>query len=139
MTSSTKFYHVIQIILYICSCDQSFYEHFYERSYHNLKFIRIWSEKPLFLRGGLGSSSIIKDIHAFALHKYPQKNYSGFSSNLWESLMNFMVHIKMLWFFLSLNLSLPCKIKSIKLFSLGVEKELSISFNSFIRADLFAL
>ena len=27
----------------------------------NLNFIRIWPEKPLFLRGGLGSSSIIWD------------------------------------------------------------------------------
>ena len=29
--------------------------------YYNLSFIRIWPEKPLFLRGGLGSSSIILD------------------------------------------------------------------------------
>ena len=28
--------------------------HFWERSYHNLNFIRIWPEKLLFLRGGLG-------------------------------------------------------------------------------------
>ena len=33
--------------------------HFYEKSYHNLNFIRIWPEKSLFLRDGLGSSSII--------------------------------------------------------------------------------
>ena len=31
------------------------------RSYHNVKFIRIWPEKPFFLKGGLGSSSIIWD------------------------------------------------------------------------------
>ena len=31
----------------------------HETSYHNLNFIRIWPEQPLFLRGGLGSSSII--------------------------------------------------------------------------------
>ena len=37
--------------------------HFYERSYHNLNFTRIWPEKPLFLRGGSGSSSIIWDWH----------------------------------------------------------------------------
>ena len=37
--------------------------HFYERSYHNLKFMRIWPEKQLFLRGGLGSSSVILDWH----------------------------------------------------------------------------
>ena len=34
-----------------------------ERSYHNLKFIRICPEKLLFLRGSLGSSSIIWDWH----------------------------------------------------------------------------
>ena len=28
-------------------------EHFYERRYHNLRFIRIWPDKPVFLRGGL--------------------------------------------------------------------------------------
>ena len=33
------------------------------RSYHNLSFIRIWTEKPLFLRGGLGWSSIVWDWH----------------------------------------------------------------------------
>ena len=33
------------------------------RSYHNLSFIRIWQEKLLFLRSGLGSSSIIWDWH----------------------------------------------------------------------------
>ena len=32
------------------------------RSY-NLNFIRIWPEKPLFFKGGLGSSSIIKNWH----------------------------------------------------------------------------
>ena len=31
----------------------------HEKSYHNLIFIRIWPEKPLFLTGGLGLSSII--------------------------------------------------------------------------------
>ena len=35
----------------------------YERSYQNLNFVRIWPEKPLFLRGSLGSSSIICDWH----------------------------------------------------------------------------
>ena len=34
-----------------------------ERSYHNLNFIKIWPEKQLFLRGGLGSSSIVWDWH----------------------------------------------------------------------------
>ena len=33
--------------------------HFFERSYHNLNFIRIWPEKTTFLRGALGSSSMI--------------------------------------------------------------------------------
>ena len=33
--------------------------HFYERSYHNWKFLRIWPKKLIFLRGGLGTSSII--------------------------------------------------------------------------------
>ena len=33
------------------------------KSYHNLNFIRISPEKPLFLRGVLGSSSIIWDWH----------------------------------------------------------------------------
>ena len=30
------------------------------RSYHNLSFIRIWPEKPFFLRGSVGWSSIIQ-------------------------------------------------------------------------------
>ena len=38
-------------------------EHFYKRSYHNLNIIRIWPEKPLSLRGGLGSSSKTWDWH----------------------------------------------------------------------------
>ena len=33
------------------------------RSYRNLNFIRIRPEKPLFLRAGLGSSSITLDWH----------------------------------------------------------------------------
>ena len=33
----------------------------YNLNYYNLNFIRIWPEKPLFLRGVLGSSSIIWD------------------------------------------------------------------------------
>ena len=37
--------------------------HFCERSYHNLNFIRIYPEKPSFLKGGLGSSSIIWGWH----------------------------------------------------------------------------
>ena len=37
-------------------------EYFYERSYHDFSFtIRIWPEKPIYLRGGLGTSSIISD------------------------------------------------------------------------------
>ena len=32
-----------------------------ERTYHDLNFIKIWPEKTLFLRGGLGSSSISWD------------------------------------------------------------------------------
>ena len=35
--------------------------HFYDRSYHNLNFVRAWPEKRLFSMGGLGSSSIIWD------------------------------------------------------------------------------
>ena len=31
------------------SLKNSMREHFYERSYHNLNFTRIWPEKPLFL------------------------------------------------------------------------------------------
>ena len=46
-----------------------------------------------------------------------------------------MVQIEMLWFFLSSNLSLPYKVKSINLFSFSAEKELSISINSLIRSD----
>ena len=69
-----------------------------------------------------------KTTHIFVSYYY-SINYSRFSTNLWESLMNFMVDIKMLWFFLSSNLSLPYKTKSINLLT---------SFNSFIRADLFA-
>ena len=33
-------------------------QHFFERSYHNLNFIRIWPGKAPFLRCALGSSSI---------------------------------------------------------------------------------
>ena len=55
MTSPTKFHHVILMILYMLSCEQSIITlAFFERGYHNLYFIRIWLEKPLFLRGGLG-------------------------------------------------------------------------------------
>ena len=46
---------------------------------------------------------------------------------------------KMLRFFLSSNSSLPYKIKSMNLLSFSAEKELSISFKQFIRADLFPL
>ena len=35
--------------------------HFYERSYHNLNFVKTWPEKPLLSSGGLSSSSIIWD------------------------------------------------------------------------------
>ena len=40
-----------------------FGKHFYGRSYHNLSFIRIWPEKPIFLSSDLSSSSIIWDWH----------------------------------------------------------------------------
>ena len=44
----------------MCSCDQILITlPFYQKNYHNLNFIRIRPENPLFLRGGLGSSSII--------------------------------------------------------------------------------
>ena len=45
----------------------------YERSCHNLNSIRIWPEKPLFLRGDLGSSSI---IFAFRIFNVAQHWYS---------------------------------------------------------------
>ena len=51
MTSSTKFYHVTQMILKMWSCDQSLVTHFTESSYHNFNFIRISPEKPLFFEG----------------------------------------------------------------------------------------
>ena len=35
----------------------------FSNSYHNLKFIRIWPEKSLFLTGGLGSNSVMWDLH----------------------------------------------------------------------------
>ena len=41
------------------SCDQSLVTSISDRSYHNFNFIRISPEKSLFLRGSLGSSSII--------------------------------------------------------------------------------
>ena len=51
--------------------------------------------------------------------------------------MNFIVDFnEMLLFFLSSNLSLPYKLKSMNLLSLG--KEMSISLRLFVRADLFA-
>ena len=81
-------------------------------------------------------------IHA---HTYSHQNrilcksYSRCSSNLRESLLNFMVDIKIFWFFLPLNFSLSYKIKSWNLLSFSIEKELSISSKSFIRVDLFAI
>ena len=69
--------------------------------------------------------------YPYLLHiKTKKKVYSRLSSNLWGPLMNFMVHIKMLRFFLSSNLSRLYKIKSINLLSFSVEKELSTSFHS---------
>ena len=53
--------------------------------------------------------------------------------------MNFMVGIKMLWLFLSSDISLPYIIKSMNLFSFDVEREVSTSFKSLIRADLFVV
>ena len=32
-------------------------------SYHNLDFLKIWPEKPLFLRGGIGWGSIVWEWH----------------------------------------------------------------------------
>ena len=56
MTSPTKFYHVIQNILYLWSCHKSFVTlAFYERSFHNLNFINIRPEKSISLIGALGS------------------------------------------------------------------------------------
>ena len=50
MRSPTKFYHVTKIILLMYLCDHSLVTiALYERSYHNLNFIRTLLEKPLFL------------------------------------------------------------------------------------------
>ena len=56
------------------------------RSYDNLNFIRIWPQKLLFLRGGLGSSSIIWDSHwTLDLHqcdkKIKNKSHRVFGTN----------------------------------------------------------
>ena len=57
MTPPTKFFHVTQIILYMCLCDQSLVT-------LNFNFIRIFSEKKnIFLRASLASGSIIWDWH----------------------------------------------------------------------------
>ena len=55
-----------------------------------------------------------------------------------------MVNIKMLWFFLSsfcgfLFYHYHTKATFMNLFSFSLEKDLSFSFKSFIRVDLFAL
>ena len=50
-----------------------------------------------------------------------------------------MVQIKTLRFFLSSNLSVSHNIKSMNLISFSAENVLSVSFKSFIGADLFAL
>ena len=57
---TNKILSVTQIIMLMCSCDQSFITpaFIYERSY-SLNCIRIWPAIPIFLRGALGSSSII--------------------------------------------------------------------------------
>ena len=53
MTSPTNFYHVIQIVLWMWSCDQSLVNvAFLWETFNNLNFIRIWSEKRFILREG---------------------------------------------------------------------------------------
>ena len=65
MTSPTEFYHVISnynvnVVMWprVCSSSISVREVIITSS-----FVRIWSEKILFLKGGIGSSSIIWDWH----------------------------------------------------------------------------
>ena len=53
MMSPTRFYEMTQAISIALLW----------QSYHNLDFIRIWPQKPIFLRDALGSASIIWDWH----------------------------------------------------------------------------
>ena len=62
--SPTKFHHVIQIILWRCSCDQSLVTlAFLREKLSQPQFYKDFTRKTAFLRGGLGSSSIIWDKH----------------------------------------------------------------------------
>ena len=64
MTSPTKFYDIIQIILLICSCDESLVALvFLWEKLSQPQFYKDLTRKTTFLRGGLGSSSIIRDSH----------------------------------------------------------------------------
>ena len=64
MTSPTKFYDIIQIILLICSFDESLVALvFLWEKLSQPQFYKDLTRKTTFLRGGLGSSSIIRDWH----------------------------------------------------------------------------
>ena len=71
------------------SCDQSFVVlHFYERSYHNLNFIRIWPEKTLFWevvlvqvqQFGTGTRYNLEILHQCG-KKVKTKNQKFFTAN----------------------------------------------------------
>ena len=62
MASTTKFYHVIQTILYMCSCDQSLVTlAFLREKLSQLQLYKDLTKKAAFLRGGLRSGLIIWD------------------------------------------------------------------------------
>ena len=69
-------------------------QHFYETNYCNLNFIRIWPGKTLFLRGGLGSSSIIWDLHYvranFKLYLSVAKGLKLKVKKFWELIPTFV-------------------------------------------------
>ena len=61
---TAKFYHVIQIVLQMCSCDQSLATvAFLWETLSQPQFYKDLTRKTAFFRGGLGSSSIIWDWH----------------------------------------------------------------------------
>ena len=64
MTSATKFYHVIQIILWMCSCDQSLVTvAFLWEKLSQPKFYNDLTRKTALFEEWSGSSSIILDWH----------------------------------------------------------------------------
>ena len=67
MTLSTKFYHVAQTALQIRSCGRSV-----NSSISIFSLMRIWLEEQIFLKAGLGSSSVIETGTTYGIEKLQQ-------------------------------------------------------------------